>query len=197
MIDKVVLAANNQGKLAELKVLLEDLGIEVLSLKDINFIEEIEETGNTLHQNSLIKASTIFNYCKMPVIADDSGLFVEFLDGQPGVESAYFAGKPSNPSKNNQKLLSELINAENRNAAFKCCLCFINQEGQEFYFEGEVQGKIASSQTGKEGFGYDPLFVPIGFDRSFADLGVEIKNKLSHRKMAFNKLKEFLLNLAN
>ena len=186
---KLIFATNNKGKLKEMQLLLPN--IEIISLKDINWTEEIDEPFDTFHENALIKAVTIFKATQMPVLSDDSGLCIHALNGAPGVHSAYYGGHPRTDQKNINKVLEELDGATQREAYFKAVLCLI-WDGQVHYFEGNVDGRIANSPMGVDGFGYDPIFVPVGYQESFAQLPMDIKNKLSHRAKAVQQLLAFL-----
>src|SRR5690606_22551663 len=170
---ELIFASHNEGKVKEIKAMVSDK-IQILSLNDIDFHEEIPETGTTLEENSNIKARTIHELTGKNVFADDSGLFVEALGGAPGVFSARYAGT-GNSQDNITKLLEELNEISNRNAYFKSVFCLIFN-GEEFYFDGEVHGKILSKTKGNQGFGYDPVFVPEGFDLTFAEMDAKAKN---------------------
>jgi XTP/dITP diphosphohydrolase len=187
---KLVIASNNQKKLLEIRQCL-PANFEVFSLNDLNIDVEIEETGQTFQENAAIKAKAIFEICKLPVLADDSGLEVEALNGAPGIYSARFAGEPKNDEANNTKLLKLLENHLNRKALFICVLALYNGIELQF-FEGIVNGKIAVVESGSQGFGYDPLFIPDGFSNTFAELSKEIKNTISHRAKAIQLFSEFV-----
>jgi len=187
---KLVFATHNQHKLQEIKILLPK-SIELVSLDDINCTEDIDETGKTLKENSLLKAKYIFEKYKLNCFADDSGIEVEALNGAPGVYSARYAGEQKNDSDNNQKLLTELANHSNRNACFKAVITLI-LDGKVNYFEGIVKGEILYKGQGSGGFGYDPLFRPLGHSRSFGQMTTEEKLGMSHRAEAVNKLVDFL-----
>ena len=186
---KLIFATNNKGKLKEMQLLLPS--IEIISLQDINWAEEIDEPFDTFHENALIKAVTIFKATQLPVLSDDSGLCVEALNGAPGVHSAYYGGHPRTDQKNIDKVLEEMKEIEQRAAYFKAVLCLI-WDGQVHYFEGRVDGHIADKPMGVDGFGYDPIFIPSGYQDSFAQLPMDIKNKLSHRAQAVQHLLAFL-----
>lgn len=188
---ELIFASHNEGKVQEIKSMLSDK-IQIYSLNDINFHEEIEETGNTLEENARIKAKTIHDWTGKNVFADDSGLFVESLNGEPGVFSARYAGT-GNSNDNILKLLNELNSNPNRNAYFKSVFCLI-LNGEEIYFDGEVHGKIIEETKGNEGFGYDPVFIANGFDLTFAEMDSEKKNQISHRSEAVQKLINFIEN---
>ena len=188
---KIVFATNNQHKLSEIRQILGDR-VEVLSLKDINCDVDIPETGTTLEANALQKAQYIYDHYQMDVFADDSGLEVDALGGAPGVYSARYAGGEGHDSEANMaKLLRELGENNTRHARFRTVIALIIQ-GQVHEFEGIVNGEITRERRGGEGFGYDPIFQPEGYDKTFAELGVEVKNQISHRARATQKLVEFL-----
>lgn len=187
---KLVFATNNLNKLKEVQEMLPS-SIELLSLKDINCFDEIEETESTLEGNAKLKAAYITQKFGYNCFADDTGLEVESLNGKPGVYSARFAGKPSNSENNMEKLLSVLKDLENRKAQFRTSIC-LNLDGKKFLFEGVCKGEILKEKQGKKGFGYDPIFKPEGFNRSFAEMTSQEKNKISHRGIAMQKLVSFL-----
>ncbi|WP_430814231.1 non-canonical purine NTP diphosphatase [Carboxylicivirga sp. RSCT41] len=186
----LVFATNNQHKLEEIQALLGDT-IKVLSLKDINCTDDIPETGTTLEANALQKSDYIYSRYKISCFADDTGLEIEALDGEPGVYSARYAGTDKDAEANMQKVLEKLEGVKNRNARFRTVISLI-MDGKEFQFEGYVDGEILKEKSGSEGFGYDPIFKPEGFDVSFAEMDLEEKNKISHRGRAVVKLIEFL-----
>lgn len=188
---ELIFASHNEGKVKEIKAMVSDK-IQILSLNDINFHQEIEETGNTLEENARIKARTIYDFTGKNVFADDSGLFVEALKGGPGVFSARYAGT-GNSNDNMTKLLKELDKNPNRNAYFKSVFCLI-LNGEEIYFDGEVHGKITGQQEGDKGFGYDPVFIANGYDMTFAEMNPKEKNLISHRSKAVQKLINFIEN---
>jgi XTP/dITP diphosphohydrolase len=187
-----VFATHNLHKLEEVKTLLNS-NITVLSLKDINYTDEIEENETTLEGNALIKAKTIFKSIQENCFADDSGLLVDALNGEPGVYSARYAGSQKNDNDNMNKLLDKLKDIENRKAQFKTVLALILNE-KEYLFEGIVHGVIAHEKKGTKGFGYDPIFIPEGFSKSFAELTSLEKSMISHRSIALKKLITFLQN---
>lgn len=189
---KLVFATNNINKLAEVQKMLPK-SIELLSLKDINCFDEIEEIATTLEGNAKIKADYITDKFGYNCFADDTGLEVESLNNQPGVYSARYAGEPSNSENNMQKLLSELEIKTNRKAQFRTSVC-LNLNEKQFLFNGVCKGEILTQKQGEKGFGYDPIFKPEGFDKSFAEMTSEEKNKISHRGLAIKKLVEFLSN---
>ncbi|MBU3011907.1 non-canonical purine NTP diphosphatase [Polaribacter vadi] len=187
---KLVFATNNLNKLAEVQKML-PTSIDLLSLKDINCFDEIDETETTLEGNAKLKADYITNKFGFNCFADDTGLEVESLDGKPGVYSARFAGEPSNSEKNMQKLLSELQAKENKKAQFRTAVA-LNLNDEKFLFEGICKGDILTEKQGEKGFGYDPIFKPEGYKLSFAEMSSEEKNKISHRGIAIQKLVAFL-----
>jgi len=183
---KIVFATNNKNKLAEIKALVSK-EIEILSLEDINCKEELDETCDSLEGNALQKAEYVFNKYNYPCFSDDTGLEIEALNGEPGVYSARYAGKNCLAEDNINKVLSKLKNKQNRNAKFRTVIALIINNNK-LLFEGECKGEITFKKEGLEGFGYDPIFKPNGFDISFADMSKEEKNKISHRAIAVQKL---------
>lgn len=192
---ELVFATNNAHKLQEAREMLEGK-IHILSLTDIGCHDEIPETADTLQGNALIKARYIKNRYGYDCFADDTGLLVVQLGGRPGVYSARYAGEECNPEKNMQKLLHELEGKSDRRASFVTIVALIEGD-EEKIFKGEVKGHILTEKQGSEGFGYDPLFVPEGYNESFAQLGNETKNHISHRARAMQKMKEYLLGEQN
>jgi len=190
---KIVFATNNQHKLSEIRQILGDR-VEVLSLQDIGCDVDIPETGTTLEENALQKAQYIYDHYHLDVFADDTGLEVDALDGAPGVYSARYAGGEGHDSEANMtKLLKELNGVDNRKARFRTVIALI-QQGEVHEFEGIVNGEIIRERRGGEGFGYDPIFRPDGYELTFAELGTDIKNQISHRSRATKKLCAFLQN---
>jgi len=197
MMKEIVIASGNKGKIAEFNELFKSANIEVLSLADLTIdLPTIEETGDTFHENAQIKAETIANLIKAPVIADDSGLIVDALDGRPGVYSARYAGEPTDDVKNYQKVLQELDSLDNieRTARFVAVLALARPDKKTAYFEGECEGKITDNPEGNFGFGYDPIFIPEGYNVTMAQLNQNEKNSISHRYHALSKLKKWLLH---
>lgn len=188
---ELVIASNNAGKIRELNAMLEDFTI--LSLADIGYDQEIEEPYDRFEDNAAIKAETIYRFCKKNVLADDSGLCVNALGGAPGVYSARYAGSPQNEQRNLEKLLAELQDKEDRSAHYKAVICLIWQ-GQTYFFEGVCEGTITREPKGGGGFGYDPIFIPLGYEQTFAELPIETKAKISHRGKAMAALLNFLNN---
>ncbi|MGI6243721.1 MAG: non-canonical purine NTP diphosphatase [Prevotella sp.] len=197
---KIVFATNNKHKLQEIREILGD-DFEIVSLSDIGCHDDIPETGNTLEENAHQKAEYIFDHYHLNCFADDTGLEVEALNGAPGVHSARYAeGTDHNSEANIAKLLRELKGKDNRKARFRTVISLLevnetNPLGyREIQFKEEVKGRIDTEKHGTEGFGYDPLFIPEGYNKSFAELGEEVKNKISHRAKAVKKLAEYLKN---
>lgn len=193
---KIVFATNNSHKLEEIRQIL-GKSIEVLSLADINCHEDIPETAPTIEGNAMMKARYVYDKYGTPCFADDTGLEVEALDGAPGVYSARYAGGEGHDSEANmRKLLHELEGKENRRAQFRTVIALIEQKDGKpvaHTFEGKIEGHISDEKRGTSGFGYDPIFVPEGYEQSFAELGNEIKNKISHRARAVARLAGYLL----
>ena len=189
---KIIFATKNGGKFREVKKLFDSTDIELISLNDFDNIPDIDENGNTFIENATIKAMEIYKLFKRPVIADDSGLSVEALNGSPGVVSARYAGKDASDKENNYKLLKELEKFEEPyKAKFICASVYYN--GKELISAcGEMHGKIIKEASGGNGFGYDPLFVPNGYDLTNGELELSEKNKISHRGRAVKKLIDFL-----
>jgi len=186
----IIFASNNENKVREIKSILGN-SFSLKSLKDINIVEDIPEDKPDLEGNALYKARYIHNATGMNVFADDTGLEIDALAGLPGVHSARFAGDSKNPAANIEKVLSLLGNTENRRASFITVIALI-YDNKEYLFEGIVEGTIIKEKRGKEGFGYDPVFIPEGKSKTFAEMELIEKNTVSHRARAFNKLKEFL-----
>lgn len=184
----LVFATNNQNKLKEVK---SKLKAEILGLADIHCNEDIEETGKTFEENAFIKAKYVLDKYGYECFADDSGLEVDALDGAPGVYSARYAGDHGNAEANMNKLLENLKGIDNRKARFVTVICLINKENT-LYFRGEINGTIINEKRGDDGFGYDPIFVPDGFNRTFAEMTLEEKNKMSHRALALEKMTQHL-----
>ena len=187
---KLVFATNNPNKLSELQALVPK-GIEILSLKDINCNEELPESNPTLQKNAMQKAQYVYHKYGFNCFADDTGLEIEFLGGAPGVYSARYAGEDCTSEDNIQKVLSSLENEENRNAKFRTVIALII-EGEENIFEGKCNGKITKIKSGVEGFGYDPIFTPEGYENTFAEMSKQKKGAISHRGRAVEKLITFL-----
>ncbi len=186
----IVLVTHNPKKKVELDALLNSSGIEFLTLKDVSYTKEINEPFHTLEENAIHKAKTVFEATGYPCIADDSGLFVDALNGEPGVFSARYAGEPSNDLNNIQKLLSEMKNKPNKEAYFQTVVAFVDKDCEKI-FVGEIRGKIIEVPRGTSGFGYDPVFVPDNHNDTFAELDSNYKNSISHRYKAVSQLVKF------
>ena len=187
---EIVFATHNQHKTAEARDILGPDWI-LKNLQDIGQVEEIPETSDTLQGNALQKAQYVFEKYHTNCFADDTGLEIEALNGRPGVYSARFAGEHCSYSDNVNKVLSEMEGMTNRRACFKTVVALI-LDGETFYFEGRIDGHITEKPSGEGGFGYDPVFMPDGYDKTFAELSAEEKNKISHRGIAMSKLVKFL-----
>lgn len=195
---KIILSTGNLNKVEEIKKILKDLPIDVLTKDDLGFKDiDVEEDGKTLEENAIKKAKAIGDKVEELVIADDSGLFVEYLNGGPGLYSARYAGKDCNYGDNNIKLLQELkeVPIEKRKAYFETVIVLIKPNGEVVTLVGRCNGSISFELRGNEGFGYDPLFIVDGYDKTFAELGDVIKNKISHRSKALEKLKEEIIKI--
>ena len=195
-VSVLVIATSNAHKLEEINYILDGVAEEILSLKNFPKIGPIRETGASFRENALLKARTVYRHTGLLTLADDSGLEVNALNGAPGIYSARFAGREHDYAANNRKLLKELKNVpdEKRGAQFRCVVAIVG-ENIDRVAEGIVPGRIIHEMRGSGGFGYDPLFIPEGFDRTYAELGEAVKNRISHRAIAFNKAKEILLEL--
>jgi XTP/dITP diphosphohydrolase len=187
---ELIIATHNPGKVEEFKKIL-PLNWKVKSLRELKDEEEIAETGTTFEENALLKAKHVYQKYHQPCIADDSGLVVDALGGAPGIFSARYAGIEKSSEKNNQKLLEELEKIVNRRAQFVCAIAYVDGQ-EEKLFSGVCQGHITTAERGDGGFGYDPLFIPLGYDHTFAELDRSVKNKISHRAVALEKLKIYL-----
>ena len=190
---RLVFATGNSHKLQEVQGLFKE-GFALSCLKDVNITEDIPETADNLVDNALQKAWYVYNKCGIPCFADDTGLEVEALDGAPGVYSARYAGEEKDSMKNMLLLLENMKGKTNRNARFRTIIAYIDENANEHIFEGEIRGIIIENMAGTNGFGYDPIFVPEGYDKTFAELSSEIKNTISHRARAMEK---FLLYINN
>jgi XTP/dITP diphosphohydrolase len=191
---KLVVATRNRGKIKEIQALLEGMVESVICSADIDGFSDTVEDGVTFEENALKKAREATLFTGLPALADDSGLVVDALGGRPGVYSARFAGEGAGDEANNARLLKELKNVgpNRRQAAFICALAFVSPEGVERTFTGRVGGRILDVPQGSGGFGYDPLFLVDGFDRTMAELGLEEKNGISHRGQAFRQFRDYL-----
>ena len=204
---KIVFATGNPGKIREAAEILGE-GFELVTPASLGITEDIPETGNTLRANSMQKADYIYKKTGLPCFADDSGLEVDILGGAPGVETARYAGPDRNPDANIDKLLSEIARREkeaamartnglstakaNRQARFRTCVTYINEKGEHRFFDGVMEGRIAYARAGKGGFGYDPIFIPQGYEKTNAQLGEAVKNTISHRGKALRAMAEYI-----
>ena len=187
---ELVFATSNKGKYDEVKKMM-PRNINLLSLNDLNFTDDIQETGKTLKQNAKIKSDFIFNNFGINCFADDSGLEIDSLNGMPGIYSARFAGKTCNSNDNIEKVWKLLTGYKNTDAKFKSILS-LNIDGNTFFFEGKIDGKIIFNKRGTNGFGYDSIFIPNGYNKTFAELNSVEKNEISHRSKALKRLIIFL-----
>lgn len=193
---KVLIGTRNPSKLEECRRIIGDIpGIEWLTFRDYPF-PEVEETGTTLAENARIKATSLVRATELPVLAEDSGLEVAALGGAPGVRSARFAGEGKDYRENNEKLLNLLAGVEDRRARFRAVAALALPDGRVWLAEGVLEGKIALAPRGSRGFGYDPLFIPIGEIRTLAELAPEEKDRISHRRRALERLRPLLSSLA-
>ncbi len=190
---KIIIASNNSGKIKEFKKILEPKGYDVISQSEAGINIEVEENGTTFKENATLKAEAIYNLTKTPVLADDSGLEVDYLNGEPGVYSARYMGLDSDEARKNC-ILEKLKGVEEtkRGARFVCCICYVDENGNKQYAQGYWNGKIAQKPTGQNGFGYDPIFIPDGEQRTSAEMLPEEKNAKSHRANALKILEEIL-----
>lgn len=190
---KIVLATSNKDKVREIKEILGE-NIKIYTTKDYNINNfEVEEGGETLKENAYKKAKTLYDILKVPTLADDTGLFVKSLDLRPGVYSHRYAGDNPTYKDNRDKLLDELKNSENRDAYFKTTVCFIDDKGKDYYFDGQINGEISKKEYGDKDFGYDQIFKVKELDKTFGQMTDEEKNLYSHRSLALEKFKKFLL----
>jgi XTP/dITP diphosphohydrolase len=189
-LKQIVFASHNKNKALEIAELLPK-NLTLVTLADLQFFDEINETGSTLPENALIKARFVSNKFNLNCFADDSGLEIEALNGEPGVFSARYAGIEKNDESNMNKVLSHLQFETNRNARFVTVIALL-KDGVEYLFEGEIKGKITREKKGTNGFGYDPIFIPDGYEKTFAEFTKEEKNLISHRSIAVKKLLRFL-----
>jgi XTP/dITP diphosphohydrolase len=195
--ESVVIASRNQGKIAEFHELLQDLDIDVLSLTDFPGLPEVSETGTTFQENALLKARAAAAATGLVAVADDSGLEVDYLGGAPGIYSSRYAGHDHDDAANNKKLLDALdgVPANRRIARFRCLIAITTPYGEEYLSEGVCEGQIATEPRGCAGFGYDPLFLALSLGLTFAELGTDVKNRISHRARAMTNAKEILIDL--
>src|SRR5699024_5052036 len=195
---KIIIATKNKGKAAEFKAFFNKTGIEAYSLLDVNNqLPEIEETEKTFEGNAALKAEKIADVLGVPVLADDSGLIVDALNGEPGVYSARYAGETTNDQTNIDKVLEKMqaISQEKRTARFICVLALVIPDSETIFCTGYCEGEISSEQAGTNGFGYDPIFIPAGYSITLAQLSSKEKNKISHRSNAIAQLEKWLQNI--
>jgi len=190
---KIIFATNNKHKLEEIRKMAGS-GFQLISLEEIGLTGEIPEDHDTLEENALEKAKYIYDQTRIPTFADDTGLEVTVLNGQPGVLSARYAGPGKNDRENMQKLLRKMENETNRSARFRTVIAFIQPGGKEVLFEGIINGQIGTAPRGNLGFGYDPVFIPDGYHTTFAEMTPDLKNSISHRYLAFSKFIAYLKN---
>lgn len=192
-MQKILIASNNSHKISEIKSVLYHSNLKLLSLKDFGIAVDVVEDGNTLKENAFKKAKEVYNILGIPALSDDTGLFVEVLNGEPGVYSARYAGEDATYEDNRNKLLGRLnsISDEKKNARFESVICFHVNEKEFYFFEGICEGTIIKEVRGTNGFGYDPVFLPKGFNKTFAELSDKEKNEISHRAIALQKFSKF------
>ncbi|TFB24960.1 XTP/dITP diphosphatase [Filobacillus milosensis] len=186
---QIYLATTNQGKLKEFQEMFQSLDIEMVSLMGaFDDVEDVEETGSTFEANARLKAETYCNRYNVPVMADDSGLAVNVLNGEPGIYSARYAGLDKNDDANIEKLLKNLEGVTERSAAFISVIAYAKPEEETIIAEGQCKGEITQERRGINGFGYDPVFIPEGYNQTMAELGPDVKNQISHRKLALDAM---------
>lgn len=190
---KIILATFNKHKLFEISQLIGSTEIELLSLEDIGYNEEIIEDGKSFIENALIKAETIYNKYKIPTLADDSGICIDAMGGKPGIHSARFAGEKTSTKEKNQIIIDKLKGNDNRNAHYTCALAYVD-ENEKFIVEKYCYGQIIEEEKGLYGFGYDPIFFIESFNKTLAEIAIEDKNKISHRGQAFMEFKKHIEN---
>lgn len=191
---KIILATFNKHKLFEISQLIGSAEIELLSLEDIGYNEEIIEDGKSFIENALIKAETIYNKYKIPTLADDSGICIDALGGEPGIHSARFAGEKTSSKEKNRIVIDMLKGMEDRKAHYTCALAYID-ETEKFIVEKYCHGEIIDQEKGEEGFGYDPIFFIEAYNKTLAEISLDEKNKISHRGQAFREFKKHIENL--
>ena len=192
---KMLIASHNPNKVKELHLLFASHEIELVGLDALHDHEDVDETGYTFLENAMIKAKHYANKYQIASLADDSGIVVDALDGKPGIYSKRYSGEGDHA--NNIKLLQEMKDVNNRKAAFIAVIAIAFPDGKTYDFTGEVKGTIANALSGDQGFGYDPLFIPFGYDKTMAELGLPIKNQISHRARAMQQLKERIDEIAH
>ena len=196
-MDKIVFATTNEGKVKEIKEILAGFPIEIVSMKEMNITADIEENGATFEENSLIKAREVSKLTGLPAMADDSGLEVDYLNGEPGIYSARYLGRDTDYNYKNNYIIEKLKNAkdEERSARFVCVISLVLPDGREFIKKGVMEGMIAYEIKGENGFGYDPVFYLPEYGMTSAELSGEEKNKISHRGKALGAMKELISGL--
>jgi len=197
-VRRILIATFNSNKVKEINQIAHDLGVnfEFLYLKDFPDVEEVVEDGKTFEDNAIKKARGYYEQTGISTLAEDSGLIVTVLGGAPGVYSSRFAGGAKDDYQNNLKLLETLKDKENRNAQFICCAALVLGQEDTEIFKGILSGQIAREMKGNSGFGYDPVFIPDGYNKTLAELGEKVKNKISHRKQAITSALDFLNKLS-
>ena len=188
-MEELVIASNNKGKIREITQMIDN--ISLLSLRDIGFTDDIPEPYHTFEENALTKANTVYGFCGKHTFADDSGICANALNGAPGVFSARYSGDDATDESNLQKLVSELKDHTDKSGYYKAVICLI-WNGEPYFFEGICEGQLLSEPRGEGGFGYDPIFVPTGYDKTFAELPAEVKHEVSHRGKAIRKMVAFI-----
>ena len=196
-MDKIVFATTNAGKIKEIKEILSDFDVEVVSMKEMNITADIEENGATFEENSLIKARAVSKLTGLPALADDSGLEVDYLNGEPGIYSARYLGRDTDYDYKNNYIIKKLKDAkdEERSARFVCVISLVLPDGREFVKKGVMEGRIGYEIKGENGFGYDPIFYLPEYGKTSAEISAEEKNKISHRGKALSAMKELIASL--
>lgn len=196
-MNRIVIASKNAGKIREIRNFLFGINVEIKSLEDFPNLPEIIEDGNTFEENALKKAKAVYDHTKLTTIADDSGIEVNYLNNKPGVHSKRYSGENANDVTNNILLMDELkgVDMDDRKAKFRCFIALYNALYNGILFEGKCEGYVIDELKGDNGFGYDPLFVPTGYTKTFAELDMVTKNKISHRGKALTHLREFLARI--
>jgi len=189
---RIIVATKNKGKIKEIKNILSGIGCDVLSMADIGIDVDVVEDGTTFKENAMIKATEIMKLCNEVTLADDSGLVVDALNGEPGIYSARYSGVHGNDIKNNLLVLEKMKNIKDRSAKFICAMALTFPDGRKICVEGEFKGNIGYEMKGTNGFGYDSIFYPIGYDVTSAEISPEEKDKISHRAKALQLIKEEL-----
>lgn len=196
-MDKIVFATTNEGKVKEIKEILAGFPIEVVSMKEMNITTDVEENGATFEENSLIKARAVSKFTGLPALADDSGLEVDYLNGEPGIYSARYLGRDTDYNYKNNYIIEKLKEAkgEERSARFVCVISLVLPDGREFVKKGVMEGRIGYEIKGENGFGYDPIFFLPEYGKTSAEISAEEKNKISHRGKALSAMKELIASL--